>query len=40
VTAANLLKSGEVVMPAQFALIAPAKLLHVAPLSVEKYMLP
>ncbi len=40
VTAANLLKSGEAVMLVQYVLPAPARLFHVTPLSVERYMLP
>jgi hypothetical protein len=39
-TAANLLKSGEAVMPYQAPVPAPARLFHVTPLSVDTYMLP
>jgi hypothetical protein len=40
VLAANLLKSGEAVRPTQYRLPAPARLFHVAPLSVDMYRLP
>jgi hypothetical protein len=36
--ATNLLKSGETAMPSQY--LIPARTLHVAPLFMEKYMLP
>jgi hypothetical protein len=40
VAAANLLKSGDAVMPCQFRIPSTAILFHVTPLSMDRYMLP